>query len=76
MIVVAVDASKEITDHALEWALSNLIRAKDSLILLAVAPSNGRRPANRNRIQQFLSCRFPLPLCLVCRDLLAMSSVF
>ena len=39
VILVAVDASKEITKYALEWAVHNLARPTDSLILLAIFPS-------------------------------------
>lgn len=39
VILVAVDASKEITDYALEWAVRNVTRPTDSLIFLAVCPS-------------------------------------
>lgn len=39
VILVAVDASKEITDYALEWAARNVTRSRDFLILLAVFPS-------------------------------------
>ncbi|EXC21746.1 Inactive protein kinase [Morus notabilis] len=39
IILVAVDASKEITDCALEWAVRNVASASDSLILLALLPS-------------------------------------
>eukprot|EP00261_Vitis_vinifera_P018762 XP_010648986.1 PREDICTED: uncharacterized protein LOC100256234 [Vitis vinifera] len=56
VIIVAVDASKEITDYALEWAVRNLIKAMDSLILLAVVPSCGRPLASRSQTHQFLSC--------------------
>lgn len=62
VIIVAVDASKEITDYALEWAVRNLIKAMGSLILLAVVPSCGRPLANRSQTHQFLSCRFPFLL--------------
>lgn len=62
VIIVAVDASKEITDYALEWAVRNLIKAMDSLILLAVVPSCGRPLASRSQTHQFLSCRFPFLL--------------
>ncbi|XP_058105327.1 uncharacterized protein LOC131248857 [Magnolia sinica] len=40
VVVVAVDASKEITDYALEWAVRNVIKATDTLILLALLPSS------------------------------------
>lgn len=39
VILVAVDASKEVTDYTLEWAVQNVIKPKDSLILLAILPS-------------------------------------
>ncbi|KAF8388398.1 hypothetical protein HHK36_027066 [Tetracentron sinense] len=52
VVLVAVDASKEITDYALEWAVRNVIRATDTLILLAILPSNVRPPASGNRTHQ------------------------
>ncbi|KAF5203333.1 Inactive protein kinase [Thalictrum thalictroides] len=62
VVLVAVDASKEITDYALEWAVRNVIEATDSLIFLAILPSNTHPPPSANRtkhssgIQQFLAC--------------------
>ncbi|XP_050220786.1 inactive protein kinase SELMODRAFT_444075-like [Mercurialis annua] len=51
VIVVAVDASKEITDYALDWAVRNIItQAMDSVIMLAVSPTSA------NRTHNFLSC--------------------
>ncbi|CAI0559608.1 unnamed protein product [Linum tenue] len=41
VIIVAVDAGKEITDYAIDWALRNVSRALDSLVLLALLPSHG-----------------------------------
>lgn len=38
VILVAVDASKEVTDYTLDWAVQNVIKPKDSLILLAILP--------------------------------------
>lgn len=63
IILVAVDASKEITDCALEWAVRNVASASDSLILLALLPSqmcslaspNVRK--HRSRTSQFFSCK-------------------
>ncbi|XP_010245984.1 PREDICTED: inactive protein kinase SELMODRAFT_444075-like [Nelumbo nucifera] len=60
-VVVAVDASKEITDHALEWAVRNVVKAMDSLVLLAIVPSHGRplsavSRTHHSRVQQFLAC--------------------
>ncbi|XP_059628718.1 inactive protein kinase SELMODRAFT_444075-like [Cornus florida] len=61
VIVVAVDASKEITDYALEWAVLNVIKAMDSLVLLAVLPSRERPPlaagnqSHQSQIYHFLS---------------------
>lgn len=63
MILVAVDASKEITDYALEWAVRNVARASDSLILLALLPSQTSSPASpnirshRSKKTQFFSCK-------------------
>ncbi|CAK9140415.1 unnamed protein product [Ilex paraguariensis] len=48
VILVAIDASKEITDYALEWAVQNVIKAYDSLVLLAILPSGRRPPAAGN----------------------------
>lgn len=62
IILVAVDASKEIADCALEWAVRNVARASDSLILLALLPSqtcsltSPNIRANRSRTSQFFSC--------------------
>ncbi|EFJ34463.1 hypothetical protein SELMODRAFT_61612, partial [Selaginella moellendorffii] len=44
VIVVAIDGSKSITRHALEWALSNVVQPGDRIILLALLPSSsGKR---------------------------------
>ncbi|XP_024923367.3 inactive protein kinase SELMODRAFT_444075 [Ziziphus jujuba] len=51
VILVAVDASKEITDYALAWALRNVTRPTDSLILLAVFPSLRRSLASSNNVE-------------------------
>ncbi|KAK1356275.1 Adenine nucleotide alpha hydrolase-like domain kinase [Heracleum sosnowskyi] len=40
VILVAVDASKEVTDYTLDWAVQNVIKPKDSLILLPILPSS------------------------------------
>ncbi|XP_024525140.1 inactive protein kinase SELMODRAFT_444075-like isoform X2 [Selaginella moellendorffii] len=40
VIVVAIDGSKSITRHALEWALSNVVQPGDRIILLALLPSS------------------------------------
>ncbi|KAL9661851.1 hypothetical protein QQ045_026679 [Rhodiola kirilowii] len=43
VIIVAVDASKKkITDQALKWAICNVVKPGDSLILLAVTPSRAK----------------------------------
>lgn len=55
VIIVAVDASKEITDYALEWAFRNVTKAMDSLTILALLPCP-RPPSSANHL---LSCRFP-----------------
>ncbi|KAF3452413.1 hypothetical protein FNV43_RR02846 [Rhamnella rubrinervis] len=52
VILVAVDASKEITDYALEWAVRNVTRPTDYLILLAVFPSLRSPPASPNNAAQ------------------------
>ncbi|KAL5975845.1 hypothetical protein ACLOJK_020173 [Asimina triloba] len=54
--VVAIDASKEITDYALEWTIRNAIKLGDTLILLALLPS--KAAANRDNhsgIQHFFT---------------------
>ncbi|PON76582.1 Tyrosine-protein kinase [Parasponia andersonii] len=62
VILVAVDASKEITDYALEWAVHNVARASDSLILLALLPSqtystgSTNIQSHRSKTTQFFSC--------------------
>lgn len=56
MIVVAVDASKEITDYALEWAVRNLTKTSDSVFLFAVLPSEA--PAGANRTHKSKTSRF------------------
>lgn len=71
VILVAVDASKEITDYALAWALRNVTRPTDSLILLAVFPSLRRSLASSNNVEygahhdsrksQFFSCKSLFP---------------
>lgn len=44
MVVVAVDASREITEYALEWAARNVIKSSDSVFLLAVLPLRKHPP--------------------------------
>lgn len=39
LVVVAIDATKEITKHALEWALSNVVQPGDHITLLALLPA-------------------------------------
>ncbi|KAI6695484.1 hypothetical protein NL676_023194 [Syzygium grande] len=56
VIVVAVDASKEITDYALEWAVRNLTKTSDSVFLFAVLPS--KAPAGANRTHESKTSRF------------------
>lgn len=58
VIIVAVDASKEITDYALEWVFRNVTKAMDSLTILALLPCHrrSRPPSSANHL---LSCRFP-----------------
>ncbi|CAN1162509.1 Inactive protein kinase SELMODRAFT_444075 [Linum perenne] len=41
VIVVAVDAGKEITEYAMNWVLRNVSTSLDSLIFLALLPSHG-----------------------------------
>ncbi|KAF9605134.1 hypothetical protein IFM89_014125 [Coptis chinensis] len=62
VVLVAVDATKEITDYALEWAVRNVIEATDSMVFLAILPSLSQPPVSANRtkhhsgIHQFLAC--------------------
>lgn len=39
VILVSIEAGSEVTDYALEWAVQNVIKPMDSLILLAIIPS-------------------------------------
>ncbi|WCJ26795.1 Protein kinase superfamily protein [Euphorbia peplus] len=39
VIIVGVDASKEITDYAFEWTVKTVIKPTDSVVVLAVLPS-------------------------------------
>jgi len=39
VVLVAVDAMKEITNYALEWAIRNVVQPKDTLILLPLLKS-------------------------------------
>ncbi|KAM7526650.1 hypothetical protein LguiA_016552 [Lonicera macranthoides] len=58
VILVAVDASKEITDYALQWAVQNVIKSTDSLILLAFLPPPTcppLPPAPNRTVYKFLS---------------------
>lgn len=60
VILVAVDASKEITDYALQWAVKNVIKSSGthSLILLAFLPSPTYPPlppAPNRTVYKFLS---------------------
>ncbi|KAF9604822.1 hypothetical protein IFM89_010363 [Coptis chinensis] len=62
VVLVAVDATKEITGYALEWAVRNVIEATDSMVFLAILPSHSQPPVSANRtkhhsgIHQFLAC--------------------
>ncbi|PWA53263.1 inactive protein kinase [Artemisia annua] len=38
VILVSIEAGSEVTDYALEWAVLNVIKPMDSLILLAIIP--------------------------------------
>lgn len=58
MIVVAVDASKKITDYALEWAVRNLTKTSDSVFLLAVLPSKTHSLAGAHRTHKSKTLRF------------------
>ncbi|KAM0932120.1 hypothetical protein DsansV1_C49g0243811 [Dioscorea sansibarensis] len=45
VVLVAVEGTKEITDHALEWAVRNVVQPQDTLILLAlvsISPLNNQ----------------------------------
>ncbi|EEF50057.1 inactive protein kinase SELMODRAFT_444075 [Ricinus communis] len=57
VIIVALDASKEITDYALQWAVRNVItRAMDSVIILAILPCHGNAPTSASKTNSFISC--------------------
>ncbi|KAF8015453.1 hypothetical protein BT93_H1076 [Corymbia citriodora subsp. variegata] len=58
VVVVAVDASKEITDYAFEWAVRNLTKASDSIFLLAVLPSKARSPTGVHKKLKFKTSWF------------------
>ncbi|XP_042482407.1 inactive protein kinase SELMODRAFT_444075-like isoform X2 [Macadamia integrifolia] len=60
VVLVAIDASEELTDHSLEWAVQNLIKPMDSLIFLALLPTcpspfASGSWANQARFQQFIA---------------------
>ena len=69
VILVVVDASKEITDYAIEWAIGNVIKPMDFLILLALLPLSPHRhppaagnlthPQYSHHVYQFFSGTFP-----------------
>ncbi|KAL8201980.1 hypothetical protein R6Q57_011127 [Mikania cordata] len=44
VILVSVEVGKQITDYALEWAVRNVIKPMDSLIILAIIPSHEHNP--------------------------------
>ncbi|CAH1435667.1 unnamed protein product [Lactuca virosa] len=44
MILVSIEAGTEITDYALEWAVQNVIKPMDSLILLVIISSQEYNP--------------------------------
>lgn len=59
VILVAIDASKEISsDYALEWAIQNVTKAEDSLILLALLPSCEDPKPNLNQRHRYLVARY------------------
>ncbi|EFJ05818.1 hypothetical protein SELMODRAFT_41228, partial [Selaginella moellendorffii] len=53
VIVVAIDGSKSITRHALEWALSNVVQPGDRIILLALLPSSSGKRFKRWKFWKF-----------------------
>ncbi|XP_068641941.1 inactive protein kinase SELMODRAFT_444075-like [Aristolochia californica] len=55
VVVVAVDGSKEITDYALEWAVRNVIKPADTLILIAIIPRAASPNGSRHSVYQFLA---------------------
>ncbi|KAJ4954298.1 hypothetical protein NE237_011081 [Protea cynaroides] len=60
VVLVAIDARKELTDYALEWAMHNVIKPMDSLILLALLPAYPCPFAsgswnNQARVQQLIA---------------------
>ncbi|XP_024966391.1 probable serine/threonine-protein kinase DDB_G0292350 [Cynara cardunculus var. scolymus] len=44
VILVSIEAGREVTDYALEWAVRNVIKPMDSLILVAILPSHEYNP--------------------------------
>ncbi|XP_071692784.1 inactive protein kinase SELMODRAFT_444075-like [Rutidosis leptorrhynchoides] len=40
VILVCIEVGREVTDYALEWAVENVIKPMDSLVLLAIIPSH------------------------------------
>ena len=44
VILVSMEAGKEITDYALDWAVQNVIKPMDSLILLVIISSQEYNP--------------------------------
>ncbi|KAI3796885.1 hypothetical protein L1987_39572 [Smallanthus sonchifolius] len=44
VILVCIEVGREITDYALEWAVQNVIKPTDSLIILAIIPSHEYNP--------------------------------
>ncbi|XP_076931668.1 inactive protein kinase SELMODRAFT_444075-like [Bidens hawaiensis] len=44
VILICIEVGREITDYALEWAVQNVIKPMDSLIILAIIPSHEHNP--------------------------------
>lgn len=59
VILVCIEVGREITDYALEWAVLNVIKPMDSLVVLAIIPSHECDPLpvknNQPRSKGFFS---------------------
>ncbi|KAK1406497.1 hypothetical protein QVD17_41871 [Tagetes erecta] len=59
VILVCIEVGRDVTDYALEWAVLNVIKPMDSLVLLAIIPSHECDPLpvknNQPRSKGFFS---------------------
>lgn len=61
VILVVVDASKGMSsDYAMEWAVQNVTKPEDFLILLVLLPSPNLNRSLQSLACYFLSCEFSL----------------